>query len=222
MKVVAVVPAYNEESTVSGVLRSLSGLVDEIIVVNDGSTDRTGELAVAAGVRVVTHVINRGLGAAIGTGLLAALRSGADFIVTFDADDQHRAEDIARMVEPLRRGSAEVTIGTRYLDRHLMPKTRRLANWLANLQTFLLFGKWVNDSQSGLRGFTRGAALQLDLRSNRMEVSSEIIGEINRNDLMLEEVLIRPDYSAYSLSKGQGFYEGLKTAWKLFLHRVMR
>jgi glycosyltransferase involved in cell wall biosynthesis len=222
MKTVAVVPAYNEGNTVSGVVRSLCGVVDEVIVVDDGSADRTGSVAQAAGARVVRHFINRGLGAAIGTGIAAALRADARLIVTFDADGQHDAADVARMFEPLRSGRADVTIGARTMDRQLMPRTRRIANWLGNALTYVLFGLWVQDSQSGLRAFTSDAAAALDLRCDRMEVSSEIIREIRRQKLRLEEVPIRPVYTEYSMSKGQGFVTGLKTAGKLLLHRVIR
>jgi len=222
MKTVAVVPAYNEGNTVSGVVRSLSGVVDEVIVVDDGSVDATGRAARGAGARVVTHVLNRGLGAAIGTGLAAALQSEAQLILTFDADGQHRAEDVPRLLESLKSGQADVTIGTRTKDRHLMPLSRRIANWLGNALTFALFGLWVQDSQSGLRAFTCEAAAVLDLRCDRMEVSSEIVREIRRNRLRLTEVPIKPVYTEYSMSKGQGFLVGLKTAGKLLLHRVMR
>ncbi|MBU1915593.1 glycosyltransferase family 2 protein [Patescibacteria group bacterium] len=222
MKSVVVIPAYNEANTVGGVARSLLGRVDGIVVVDDGSVDDTARLARIAGAEVVTHVINRGLGAAIGTGLALALAQGADVIITFDADGQHQAEDIARMLAPLLAGEADITIGTRTLDRQLMPASRRLANWIGNALTFILFGLWVKDSQSGLRAFTRETAQRLELRCDRMEVSSEIVREIRRNQLRLIEIPIQPVYTEYSRSKGQGFFVGLKTAGKLLLHRVMR
>lgn len=205
-----------------GVVRSLLGRADGIIVVDDGSVDDTARLARIAGAEVVTHVINRGLGAAIGTGLAMALAQDADVIVTFDADGQHRAEDVVRMLAPLLAGHADITIGTRTLDRQLMPVSRRLANWIGNALTFVLFGLWVKDSQSGLRAFTREAAQRLELRCDRMEVSSEIVREIRRNQLRLIEIPIQPIYTEYSRSKGQSFIVGLKTAGKLLLHRVMR
>ncbi|MFH1047665.1 MAG: glycosyltransferase family 2 protein [Patescibacteria group bacterium] len=222
MKLVVIVPAYNEANTVGDVVRSLFGVVDEVIVVDDGSSDETGLRAKQAGATVVAHVINRGLGAAIGTGIAAALKLEANTLVTFDADGQHRAEDLPRLVESLLAGTADVAIGIRTMDRQLMPVSRRIANWIGNALTFVLFDKWVNDSQSGLRAFTRDAAMKFDLRCDRMEVSSEIVREIHRNELRLVEVPIRPVYTDYSMSKGQGFFVGLKTAGKLLLHRVMR
>jgi len=143
-------------------------------------------------------------------------------ILTFDADGQHRAEDVPSLVKPLLDGRADVAIGVRTIDRHLMPRSRRTANWIGNALTFTLFGLWVQDSQSGLRAFTSSAASCFDLRCDRMDVSSEIVHEIRRHRLRLHEQPIRPDYTPYSLSKGQGFVMGLKTAGRLVLHRVMR
>ena len=221
MKVVAVVPAYNEEKTVGGVVRSLLPFVQEAVVVDDGSVDGTTREARAGGACVVGHMLNRGLGAAIGTGVEAALRDGADIVVTFDADGQHDAKDVSRLIAPILEGEADVAIGTRTMDRQLMPGSRRVANWIGNALTFVLFGKWVQDSQSGLRAFSRQAAEDLEIKCDRMEVSSEIVKEIRRHGWRLAEVPIRPVYTDYSMSKGQGFLVGLKTAGKLLLRRVM-
>jgi glycosyltransferase involved in cell wall biosynthesis len=222
MKTIIIIPAYNEENTVGAVVRSLLRLVSQVIVVDDGSTDKTGEMAHLAGAKVVRHAINRGLGAAIGTGLVAGLAEDAEILFTFDADGQHLAEDVLRMLIPLTSGQADAVIGVRTIERRLMPISRRLANWIGNVLTYVLFGLWVKDSQSGLRAFTRRAAQLLELRCDRMEVSSEIVREIQRNKLRLVELPIRPVYTEYSMSKGQGFMVGLKTAGKLLLHRVMR
>ncbi|MFH2063371.1 MAG: glycosyltransferase family 2 protein [bacterium] len=222
MSVIAVVPAYNEEKTVADVVRGLSSVTDRVVVVDDGSTDRTGPEAGGAGATVVRHFINRGLGAAIGTGLRRALDMGGRIIVTFDADGQHRPEDVPPLIGPLSSGLADAAIGVRTLDRHLMPGSRRVANWIGNALTFSLFGLWVRDSQSGLRAFTAEAASRFDLHCDRMEVSSEIVREIRRHSLRLHEHPIRPVYTSYSLSKGQGFVVGLKTAGRLVFHRVIR
>lgn len=221
MKVVAVVPAYNEEKTVGGVVRSLLPFVQEAVVVDDGSVDGTAREARTGGARVVSHMLNRGLGAAIGTGVEAALRDGADIVVTFDADGQHDAKDVSRLIAPILEGDADVAIGTRTMDRQLMPGSRRVANWIGNALTFVLFGKWVSDSQSGLRAFSRQAAEALEIKCDRMEVSSEIVKEIRHHGWRLAEIPIRPVYTDYSMSKGQGFFVGLKTAGKLLLRRLM-
>ena len=222
MKTYVIVPAYNEEQKIGEVVRSLHAYADHVLVVDDGSSDRSGVIASEAGASVITHVMNRGLGAALGTGISEALRRGADAVVTFDADGQHRAEDVPRMIAPIESGEADVVIGCRTDDRSRMPAKRRFANWCGNALTYVLFGIWVKDSQSGLRAFSRYAGDTMELRCDRMEVSSEIIKEIKRNGFRLAEIPIVPIYTEYSLSKGQSFIVGLQTAGKLFTRRIMQ
>jgi len=218
-----VIPAYNEERTIIEVIRGLKqhGFVT-LIVVDDGSSDRTGELAGQQGVILLTHILNRGLGGALGTGINAALRLGAEAIVTFDADGQHDPDDIARLLEPIAKGEADVVIGSRMLDSTGMPYPRRLANWTANVVTYLLFRGWTTDSQSGLRAFSSEAAARMQIMTSGMEVSSEIIAETVRNRLKWKEVPVKAIYTEYSLSKGQSFTVGLGTLMKLILARVQR
>ena len=222
-RVVVIIPAYNEESTIVDVIR---GLIQRgfttLIVVDDGSSDRTGEFAAREGTIRLRHLLNRGLGGALGTGISAALRLGAEVIVTFDADGQHDPDDIVRLLEPIEAGQAEVVIGSRMLDPQGMPYRRRLANWIANVVTYLLFGGWTTDSQSGLRAFSRRAATRMQIMTTGMEVSSEIIAETVRNRLQWKEVPIKAIYTDYSLSKGQSFTVGLQTLMKLILARVQR
>lgn len=223
MKVLIVIPAYNEERTLEGVLSGLKELEHDIVVVNDGSVDNTGQVAAASGVKVLTHVMNRGYGAAIGTGLEFARMQSYDCAVTCDADGQHRAEDIKNLIAPIGSGDADVVIGSRFLrleEQKTMPWHRFVAIKAANVLTFLLFGKYVSDSQSGFRAYGRAAIDAIRLQSKHMEVSSEIIKEISRCKLRLKEVPIVVEYNSYSLSKGQNFFEGLRTAAKLLLQRL--
>ena len=216
----AIIPAYNEATTLAEVIKHTKPFVDEIIVVNDGSTDRTLEIAQEAGVVVISHQINRGLGASIGTGFAAAIKMKADAVVTLDADGQHDPAEIQKFVEALNAG-ADVVIGSRMLTGFVgMPWYRRLAQLLGNLTTFVLFGAWVTDSQSGYRAFTREALEKIQIRTNRMEVSSELIAEAKRHRLKLVEVPIKAIYTDYSLSKGQSFFVGLKTLCKLVFRRI--
>jgi UDP-N-acetylglucosamine---dolichyl-phosphate N-acetylglucosaminyltransferase len=222
-RVVVVIPAYNEERTIVEVIRGLKqhGFTT-LIVVDDGSSDRTGALAADEGVIRLRHLLNRGLGGALGTGLRAAVRLGAEVIVTFDADGQHDPNDIRRLLHPIDVGEAEVVIGSRMLDPRGMPYQRRVANWLANVLTYLLFGGWTTDSQSGLRAFSSRAATQMQLMTTGMEVSSEIIAEAVRHRLPWKEVPVQAIYTAYSLSKGQSVRVGLQTLMQLILAKVQR
>lgn len=219
MKTIAVIPAYNEEKTIADVLERTRLFVDEIIVVNDGSSDRTAQIAKSKNVIVVSHVINRGLGAAIGTGFDAALKFGADMVVTLDADGQHDPSEIPKFVSAIQ-GGADTVIGSRMLNPSGMPWFRRVANRLGNLVTLFLFGAHVTDSQSGFRAFNKFALKKIKIRTNRMEVSSELIAESKVHKLNLVEVPIKAIYTDYSLSKGQGFFVGIKTLLKLVLRRI--
>ncbi len=214
------IPAFNEESTLPEVLERVTPMVDEVVVVDDGSKDGTSQVALAGHAILVRHVINRGLGATLGTGFAAALARGGEAIICLDADGQHDPEDIPRFVAAIREG-ADVVIGSRLLDPRGMPKKRQIANWVGNLVTLVLFGAWVTDSQSGYRGFRREALQKIEIRTNRMEVSSEIIAESRRHKLKLVEIPIKAIYTEYSLSKGQSFAVGLKTLAKLVLRRLM-
>ena len=216
-----VVPAYNESRTIVESLRDLQRQgFRRIVVVDDGSTDGSGALAASAGARVVRHVLNRGLGGALGTGIRAAAELGAEGIVTFDADGQHAAEDVPRVVAPVLSGSADLVIGIRTLGREAMPWTRRAANLAANMATRLIFGVWCSDSQSGIRAMSRRVATALDLQGQRMEVSSEILHKAARLGLRTQEVSVRAIYTTYSLSKGQGVLTGLRTLARLILLRL--
>lgn len=222
MQTVIVVPAYNEEQTVGQVITSLTPYANCIVVVDDGSNDSTVEVAKAAGALVISHRINRGVGAALGTGIAAALQLGAEAVVTCDADGQHLAEDIPRLLRPIQEGIADVTLGTRTSDRAQMPVRRRMYNWIGNALTYVLFGIWVKDSQCGFRAFSRSAAEVLEIRCDRMEALSEMIKEIKRHQLRYVEVPIVPIYTDYSMSKGQSFIVGIATAFRLLLQRFVK
>lgn len=219
MKIVALIPAYKEETTIADVLARTRSFVDEMIVVNDGSPDNTAEVASSNGAVVISHIINRGLGAAIGTGFALAKKRGADVVITLDADGQHDPAEIPKFVEAIKNG-ADVVIGSRMLTRTGMPWYRQVANLLGNMTTLVLFGAYVTDSQSGFRAFTKEAMAKIEIKTNRMEVSSELIAESKKHGLKITEVPIKAIYTDYSLSKGQSFFVGIKTLLKLVLRRI--
>ncbi len=237
MKTIVVMPAYNEKTTVAEAVHNARAYCDEVIVVNDGSRDHTAKLARNAGATVLTHIINRRytLGAALRTGIAGALLKGADIIITFDADLQHDARDIPRMKEPIEKGEADVVIGSRFLKNYHPtgdhPKgdklqasalPRRMGGMVANILTFILYGHYVSDTQSGLRAFSRSAAQKLKIKSTKMEVSSEIVGETLHQRLRLKEIPIQPIYTPYALSKGQNLSLGIQTAGRLIMRRILR
>jgi len=223
LKTFIVIPAYNEESSLGKVIKRLKRRgYNNIIVVNDGSKDQTLETAKKENVLVYNLIINSGLGVALKTGIKAAVLNGADIIVTFDADGQHHINDIKKIVKPISEGESDVVIGSRLLNRKKnMPFMRRIGNSGLNFVTFLLFGIWVTDSQSGLRGFSRKAAQKIEINSDRMEVSSEIIKEIKEKELRFKEVPIKTIYTEYSLEHGQNsIFGGFKIMYKLIIIKI--
>ncbi len=220
-RVIIVMPAFNEEKMIGKVINSLKKRgFNEILVVDDGSKDKTGKIAENEGADVIVHPINRGLGAALGTGIEEGVRRGGDVIVTFDSDGQHHPDDIDNVIKPIISKKADTVIGTRLKNPKGMPLIRRVGNWGFNLITYVLFGVWTTDSQSGFRAFSLDAASVIDIKSTRMEVSSEIIKEIGKNNLKFTEVPIRAIYTDYSRSRGQSSLNGFRILGKLILKKI--
>lgn len=222
MRITAIIPAYNEEKHIGRVIQGVKRHVDSIIVVDDGSQDKTYEEARQSGAKVYRHLINRGLGGALGTGIKAALMEETDVFITLDADGQHNPDEIPELLKPIIEDKADIVIGSRFLKIQPMPLFRRTGNYFFNLFTFFLFGAWSTDSQSGLRAFNKKTAEKLEIASSGMEISSEIIKEIKLYKLRLKEVPIKAIYTPYSLSKGQGFIVGLKTLIKLLFLKLTK
>mgnify|MGYP003716673511 CR=1 FL=1 len=200
---------------VAEVVRACREHVDIVLVVDDSSADSTSDVARKAGAQVLRHALQRGAGRATATGLQAALRLGADFIVTLDADGQHLPEEIPAVVEPLKKGLADVVVGCRSIKREDMPLVRRMGNTFANLWTWLLLGVAVSDTQSGYRGYTRRAAEKLPFDARGYEFCSQSLWEAHRLGLRIQEVPITVVYTEYSQSKGQSFTTSLKTLGRI-------
>jgi len=218
-KLFIIIPAYQEEQVIASVIRELhtSGY-SHIIVVDDGSDDNTYGEAKKAGAIVLRHKINRGKGASIKTGIEASKRLGADTIVTFDGDGQHDPKDIKTMLLYIQKGY-DVILGNRFLHKQNIPKLKRIYNSVANSITYILYGIWVSDSQSGFRTYNRNAFTAFDTKSDRYEFDSEVIREIQNKKLTYKEIPIHVRYTKYSQNKiiKQNLWIGIKTAFQLVM-----
>ncbi len=216
-----VVPAYNEEKTVSEIIEGIAKEGYNVLLVNDGSADNTLELAIESKrkypdkIFIVSHMINRGLGAALNTGMEAAIKKDAQYIITFDADGQHAIEDISKVIQPLYDGEADAVIGSRPFED--MPLSKSFANIVMNFLTLIFYRRKVKDSQSGLRAFTRDAASKINVVSSGYGVSSEFIKEITDNNLRLSEVTITTIYTPETQNKGTDAIVGLKILFKMII-----
>ena len=218
-----VIPAYNESAVISQVVSALVQRGYPVLAIDDGSTDKTGPIACAAGALVVTHPINLGQGAALQTGIEFALQHGAEYLVTFDADGQHRASDIDALIEALVKYKADFALGSRFLGGSVaMPFSRRLLLKAATWFTCITTGLRVTDTHNGLRAMTRHGASRIALRQNRMAHASELLHQIGRNGLRHVEVPVTVDYSLYSLAKGQRLVDSVKILVDLFAQRLHR
>jgi len=204
MKICVVLPAFNEATVIAGVVREVRALYPEVVVVDDGSSDDTVPRAAEAGAVVARHPLNRGQGAALQTGVTLGLRRGADCIVTFDSDGQHRVEDIAALVAPIEEGRAEIVLGTRFRGGDAeVPPARRVLLRCATIFTRVVSGARVTDAHNGLRAFSRRAASEIEITMDRMAHASELIDQIRRSGLAYVEVPVTVRYTEYSKTKGQ-------------------
>jgi glycosyltransferase involved in cell wall biosynthesis len=219
---IAVIPALNEATRIDAVVKAALPHVDRVIVVDDGSKDGTGDVARAAGAFVVRHPENCGAGAATMTGIEAARRMGATAVVTLDADEQHDPNDIPALLNPLLEGRADIVLPNRFGSRNKIPFIRRFFNMTGNVITLFATGRWVSDSQNGLKAFGPRAVREINLRMSGFEFCTEIVRESVHHKWRIAEVPSKVIYSEYSLAKGQSFANGVKTALKILLRSFLR
>lgn len=220
-----VLPAFNESAVIAQVINSLPEKYKNTnlnyIVINDGSTDNTASIAVKCGIETLNHIINRGLGASIKTGMEVARTRNFDVMVTYDSDGQHNPDDLLKVIDAIVKTNADLVIGSRFLIKQKAPLDRRIINKLANLLTFGMYGVYSTDSQSGLRAFSKRALGLIDFKGDRMDFSSEILLEAKKNNLKIVEVPIKMIYTGYSRNKGQTNLNSFSIFIK-FLVRLLR
>jgi len=212
-KVYAVIPAYNEEKTVKKVVERVQDYVTKVIVVDDGSVDKTSEGARQAGSLVLRQKLNMGVGFTLETGCEAAIIDGADLIVTLDADGQHNPAEIPELVKALQKNKCDIVFGSRPPDDR-MPWVKKLGNWFIYQGSKFFFRINVKDTQSGFRVFRTSAWDKLKWESSGYEYSVEIVTKVGENDLRYMEVPIETIYSdAY---KGTTVIDGLHIFLNMF------
>lgn len=218
-----VIPAFNEGQVIGEVVRGLRKAWPNVVVIDDCSADATGAAALAAGAVVVRHPVNLGQGAALQTGLRYALAQGAAAIVTFDADGQHRVEDIQILLDTQRQSGADVVVGSRFLgSAEGMPALRRLVLRLAVIFTRITSGVALTDAHNGLRLLMRSAAERIRIEQNRMAHASEIVDQFHSLRLKVAEAPVTIRYTEYSLQKGQRLDNALNIVIELFVARLLK
>ncbi len=198
-----VIAAYNEASVIARIIADVRRRCYTVVLVDDGSSDATAATAEKASAVVIRHPVNLGQGAALQTGIEFALHEGAEVIVTFDADGQHRATDIDGLIGALAEHDADFALGSRFLGGTVnLPPARRLLLKAATSFARATSGLSITDTHNGLRAMTRRGASAIRLRQNRMAHASEFLNQIAASGLKYVEVPVTIEYSAYSLAKG--------------------
>ena len=195
---------FNEGAVIHRVAREVLMAFPNLVVVDDGSTDDALEQSARAGATVLRHPINLGQGAALQTGIKYALQRGADYIVTFDADGQHQVKDAVAMLDMLQKENFDVVLGSRFIGTTIgMSFGRRLLLKAAIIYTKITTGLNLTDAHNGLRVFSRTAAMNINIRQNRMAHASEILEQISAKKMRYVEYGNTIRYTDYSKLKGQ-------------------
>jgi glycosyltransferase involved in cell wall biosynthesis len=218
-----IIPAFNEDAVIKKVVGELLGYNYSVIIIDDGSSQNLlAELKTFSGFHYIRHKVNLGQGAALQTGIDFAIENDAAYIVTFDADGQHSANDILTMLSPLKNNEADITLASRFLTGGLhnasMPK-----QWVLNagrLVNYFFTGLYLSDAHNGLRAMTNAAAKKIQLKENRMAHATEFLFAIRKNKLRFKEVPATVIYTEYSKGKGQSVFNSIRIFFDLVLHKL--
>ena len=200
MKIIIGIPAFNEEKNIAGIISKLKRITKDIIVCNDGSTDLTADIAEEMGTLVINHEKNLGYGGAIRSIFLKAKDLNGDVLVTFDADGQHRIEDIDKVINPVLDGQSDIVIGSRFLDgsKKEVPQYRKVGIKVITKITNATIKKDLTDSQSGFRAYSKQVLNEIKPVESGMGVSTEILIKASSKNLKISEVPIKILYGENS------------------------
>ena len=219
-----IIPCYNEAVAVlRQTLNELLELRHELILVDDGSQVPLRELLDDMPLHILRHPVNLGQGAALQTGMDYAKTLNAERVLHFDADGQHRPEDIARFIDSLEEGY-DIVLGSRFLrleDSGALPARKKILLQAARLVNLVFTGLWLTDAHNGFRALNRRALQAINLQENRMAHATEILGQIRRARLKVKEIPTLINYSEYSLRKGQKISNSLNILLDLILRKLL-
>ncbi len=191
MKITIGIPAYNEEKNIASIITKLKNITDSIIVCDDGSSDMTSEISKNLGAVVISHKKNMGYGAAIRTIFQKSVELDSDILVTFDADGQHRIDDVNKILQPLKNNEADIVIGSRFLDNESkVPNYRKIGIKVITQVTNASLKKKLTDSQSGFRAYNKQALTQISPSEMGMGISTEILIKASNKGLRIAEIPI--------------------------------
>lgn len=188
--ITAILPAYNQEKHIGGLIRDVKKHVSNIIVISDGSTDKTAEIATKLGAIVPEPINQRGKGNAVRRGIELSKSLSQGIIVLMDADGQNNPGEIPQLAKPLFEENYDIVIGSRFLGVMKTSTLHKFGNHLLNILHFLLTFKWVTDAESGFRAFKAEKLYSLNPKAAYYEIESDILLEAIKKDLKIKEVPI--------------------------------
>lgn len=216
-KVWAVIPAYNEEKSIGYIIKETKKYVDNVIVVDDGSKDRTYNAAKKNDAVVLRHVVNLGKGAALKTGCDFAIDNNAEIIVAIDADAQHDPKEIPNFLKSIKGN--DIVFGYRRLNKN-MPFILKFGNWFISKTIKLLYGIKLRDTQCGYRAFTSNAYKKIRWNATDYSMESEMVAKTGKYNLKYKEIPIQTIYS--DKYKGTTILDGVKIVFNMMLWRVIK
>jgi len=221
-RVVATIPCFNTQDSIADVVSKSKNHVDEVIVIDDGSSDMTALTAKTYGAQVKSHEHNQGYGEALKSCFNIALASGAEIIITLDGDGQHNPDEIPYLLAPILKGQADVVIGSRFLKNIQMPKYRRFGISIINYLWNICSTTKLSDSQSGFRAYRKDILQKLELTEKGMGISIEVLEKLRRMNVAIKEVAITCAYTNnnYSLHP-KAFFHGLSVAISVLRIRLI-
>jgi len=214
-KIFAIIPAYNEEKHINKVVKETKKYLDNVIVVDDGSKDKTKEVAKKSKAIVLRHLVNLGKGAALKTGCDYAVKNNADIMIAIDADAQHNPKEIPKFLENIK--NCDVVLAYRKTNKD-MPLVLKFGNWFINKTIKFLYGPKIKDSQCGYRAFTTKAYKKIRWKASDYSMESEMIAKIGKYKLSYQEIPIETIYS--DKYKGTTILDGIKIVFDLLLWRL--
>lgn len=222
-KIFIVVPVFNEATVIEQTLRDLSNLPYNVIIVDDGSNDDIKNIVRNYPIIFISHAVNLGQGAALQTGMELAKKMNAEIVIHFDADGQHTAADINKLIEPIINNECDIVFGSRFLNNHSsqnIPFVKKIVLQIARYVNWLYTGILLSDAHNGLRALNKKAIDTIVISENKMAHASEILYLTKKNNLRYKEVPVTITYTSYSQKKGQGILNSINILIHLIFKKI--
>ena len=218
-----IIPVYNEEKVIKRVVESVLKSFKYVVCVNDGSCDGSAREIAKTSAMLVNHPINMGQGAALQTGIECAKDLPVDFFVTFDADGQHRLEDVKNMLIEIRKGQLDIVLGSRFLGSAVnISRYKKFILRLATVFSNFVSGMKLTDTHNGLRVFNRKVAEEIQITLPDMAHASEILDIIKKNKYRYKELPVTIEYTDYSKSRGQSMMNSINIVFDILLKKGLK